>query len=472
MAMPFLVTELWHRRIRRNQVYVYRILKNKREVKRRVMLQTPFEQTRMDAHLQQVNMLLLEQKSALMQQEKEHQRAILERRKVAKWECSKKGIVQLGTAEDPPNVLTPRMSFEQQLTDDMLKRLLEKHCFLLVPWASQGGSLFNFSPALKNILKGGLNMGLFWSTVKSLLCSNVNRRATAEAMVLLFREELDETFRMTRELLEGMGSHVTSTGLVKRQELYAAMQRTDKQDMAFVMQTIPGNDLGEVEYEALPTLLHILRRESINNAVLEVDSAAIEAELNRTATELHAEQKYQDSREFYAMRVHPVQVLLCLSPMNRQGQVDWEEFVTGESPDRESVEKTLVHLFTVLDDRRKGSVPAQVFVGVMHYWSARSGTTSSSAEASSPPPLNSVSSLSGGAALAAERRYADIVMSCRLTPAEVTGFVAEAKVDPVVQEISYTEHIKAWVATIFEIRRSHFWYSVSHNSFDDGKVFK
>ena len=97
-------------------------------------------------------------------------------------------------------------------------------------------------------------------------------------------------------------------------------------------------------------------------------------------------------------------------------------------------------------------MPAQVFVGVMHYWSARNGSGSTSGEAGSPLPLNSVSSLSGGAALAAERRYADIVMSCRLTPAEVTGFVAEAKVDPLVQEISYTEHIKAWVATIFEIR--------------------
>lgn len=97
-------------------------------------------------------------------------------------------------------------------------------------------------------------------------------------------------------------------------------------------------------------------------------------------------------------------------------------------------------------------MPAQVFVGVMHYWSARNGCGSTSGEAGSPLPLNSVSSLSGGAALAAERRYADIVMSCRLTPAEVTGFVAEAKVDPLVQEISYTEHIKAWVATIFEIR--------------------
>lgn len=248
------------------------------------------------------------------------------------------------------------------------------------------------------------------------------------------------------------------------------------------------------------------------------------------------------------MHIH---VLLCLSSMNRQGQVVWEEFVSvvqrvlpplfdsdslmetadqiskmmadaeaqaefeelrglsvrdpkqkqraslaarrrsklrstshaqlqlqadegdqGELPDRESVEKTLVHLFTVLDDRRKGSVPAQVFVSVMHYWSARNGTNSTPAEAGNPLPLNSASSSSGGAALAAERRYADIVMSCRLTPAEVTGFVAEAKVDPLVQEISYTEHIKAWVATIFEIRRSHFWYSVSHNLLDEGTVVK
>lgn len=61
-------------------------------------------------------------------------------------------------------------------------------------------------------------------------------------------------------------------------------------------------------------------------------------------------------------------------------------------------------------------------------------------------------SAAGGAAFAAERRYADIVLSCRLTPKEVTGFVAEAKVDPHVQEIAYSEHIKTWVATIFEIR--------------------
>lgn len=99
-----------------------------------------------------------------------------------------------------------------------------------------------------------------------------------------------------------------------------------------------------------------------------------------------------------------------------------------------------------------GSVPAQVFVGVMHYWSARNGTAATSLDNGGFSPPAPATSSSGGAALAAERRYADIVMSCRLSPPEVTGFVAEAKVDPLVQEISYTEHIKAWVATIFEIR--------------------
>ena len=90
--------------------------------------------------------------------------------------------------------------------------------------------------------------------------------------------------------------------------------------MAFVMQTVPGNDRGEVEYEALPTLLHILRhvtahrtgevtfraqlrsrvnthsaspllilrrrRESVNNSVLEVDREAIKQELTRTISDV------------------------------------------------------------------------------------------------------------------------------------------------------------------------------------------
>ncbi|CDJ50081.1 hypothetical protein, conserved [Eimeria brunetti] len=384
----------------------------------------------MNAHLQQVNTLLLEQKAVLMQQEKEHQQAIIQRRKVAKWEGSAKGLAQPGEAQDPQNLLTPRMSYEHQLTDDMLKRLLEKvfsaadeenagkhkvacsiarlqHCYLLVRWASQGGNLFNFSPVLKNILRDGLSMDLFWS--------NVKRKATADAMALLFREELDETFRMTRELIDGMGSHVTSTA-----------DRISK---------IVADAEAQAEFEELRGL-------SVRDSKKQRASLAA-----RRRSKLK-------------------------SVSHAQLQLAADDGDQGESPDRESVEKTLVHLFTVLDDRRKGSVPAQVFVGVMHYWSARSGTISTSADGGNPLPLNSVSNSSGGAALAAERRYADIVMSCRLTPAEVTGFVAEAKVDPLVQEISYTEHIKAWVATIFEIRRSHFWHSVCHNSFDDDKVLK
>lgn len=72
------------------------------------------------------------------------------------------------------------------------------------------------------------------------------------------------------------------------------------------------------------------------------------------------------------------------------------------------------------------------------------------AGATRPSPPQSASS--GAAAFAAERRYADIVTSCRLSVPEVTGFVAEARVDPELQEINYQEHIKAWVAIIFEIR--------------------
>ncbi|CDJ66795.1 hypothetical protein, conserved [Eimeria necatrix] len=93
--------------------------------------------------------------------------------------------------------------------------------------------------------------------------------------------------RVTRDLLDGLGNTALTSGLVKRQELQTAMQRTDRQDMAFIMQTVPGNDRGDVYYEALPTLLQVLRRESINNSVLEVDKEAIREELSRTVIEVY-----------------------------------------------------------------------------------------------------------------------------------------------------------------------------------------
>ncbi|XP_026190867.1 uncharacterized protein LOC34620855 [Cyclospora cayetanensis] len=581
----------------------------------------------MMAQLQKVDELLLQQKDALLRQERE------QNQKETKWKCQESSMQHEDTS-DPRATLTPRMSFERQLTDVLLKELLEKMfeaadedktghlqhrevaallfaCPLgLSKWEgvqllaaahedpegwidyahfmrvsrelglhgipgsqSDGEQLLNLVALRTKVNQNYIDVGmqldsycLKWlhncfasqnipklldllrdrrEKAQLRLCRQTVQRVTTDAVLLLYKEEIEETFRYSR------------------------------QDKAFIMQTVPGNDRGDVEYAALPTLLHILRRESVNNSVLEVDKEAIKEELTRvcvvvacgfafhnamskvykhalacTATFSRRRVCYNRvlsqmgtepgglipvwtlrdlldksdlclSRMHIHVRVLP-QVLLSLTSMNRQGQVEWSDFVEvvqrvlpllfdtnqisklvadaeaqaefeelrglsataakqkqraslaarrrsksraipqiqmpeqvddseqGDAPDRESVEKTLAHLFTVLDDRRKGSVPAHVFVGVMHYWTSRGGVHAPETGGISLP--TSATSAGGGAALAAERRYADIVLSCRLTPSEVTGFVAEAKVDPHAQEISYAEHIKGWIGSIFEIR--------------------
>ncbi|OEH74386.1 hypothetical protein cyc_04307 [Cyclospora cayetanensis] len=496
-------------------VVVSRILKNKREFRRSLQLQTPFEQTRMMAQLQKVDELLLQQKDALLRQERE------QNQKETKWKCQESSMQHEDTSD--PRHLQHREVAALLFACPLGLSKWEGVQLLAAAHEDPEGWI-DYAHFMRNIPK---LLDLLRDRREKAQLRQTVQRVTTDAVLLLYKEEIEETFRYSR------------------------------QDKAFIMQTVPGNDRGDVEYAALPTLLHILRRESVNNSVLEVDKEAIKEELTRVCVVMGTEPgglipvwTLRDlldksdlclSRMHIHVRVYPVIVLLSLTSMNRQGQVEWSDFVEvvqrvlpllfdsdlfmetanqisklvadaeaqaefeelrglsataakqkqraslaarrrsksraipqiqmpeqvddseqGDAPDRESVEKTLAHLFTVLDDRRKGSVPAHVFVGVMHYWTSRGGVHAPETGGISLP--TSATSAGGGAALAAERRYADIVLSCRLTPSEVTGFVAEAKVDPHAQEISYAEHIKGWIGSIFEIRRSHLWRKVIHNA--------
>ncbi|KAL8430593.1 hypothetical protein Efla_000538 [Eimeria flavescens] len=573
------------------EFWLDRIIATKTEFKRSLNLCTPFENTRMEARPQQVDELLRQEKKALMHQEKQSQKLLMRLRKKHEMEYTlEPGLREIpdGRMENQDK-LTPRMCYERRLSDASLKQLLEK-VFKAADEEKRGclqhrevaGLLFacplNLSRwefiqllcAAQEMPGGWIEYGPFLEKIPSLLnmlrarrakaqqCQT-KRKVTPDAVLQLYRDELEETFRVTRDLLEGAGSHVASTGRCTCNWLPSSCgeSRYSKQDAAFVMQTIPGNDRGEVEYEALPTLLQVLRRESVNNAVLEVDEDSIEDELKKSASEMGLTpcgcipiwtlRDVLDNSGLCLSKMH-IHALLCLLSMNRLGQVEWNDFATvvrkilpplfdssrvlrsytaeriskvaadaeaqaelealqglagakpnhrqkanylarrrskmrghsqvqqvedfeqGDAPDRESVEKALVHLFTVLDDRRKGLVPIQMFVGVMFYWFDKEFGGQCATEPGGPTPPASAMSMSGGAAFTAERRYADIVLSCRLSPQEVTGFVAEAKVDPHGQEIAYSEHIKAWIGTIFEMRRSPLWYNMIHNIHEDGVV--
>ncbi|KAL8270680.1 hypothetical protein Esti_005396 [Eimeria stiedai] len=563
-----------------------RTIANKTKFRRSLNLQTPYEETRMGAKPKQVDALVRAQKKALIEQETKHKESLS--KGLDKEEMKNRithGVRKTSESlVDETGTLTPRMCYQDRLADGSLRNLLEKvfdaadeekagllqhrdvaellfACPLsLTRWEfvqllsaaqEQPGGWIQYKPFLAKIPP---LLDILRDRREKLQHRQARRRVTVDAVLQLYREEIDETFRCTRCILTNVSQCAFRAGLVKREELQAAMQRSDRfsrQDAAFVMQTIPSNDKGEAEFEALPTLLQVLRRESVNNSVLEVDGDAIEKELCRSIADMGITaggavpvwtlREVVENSGLWLSRMH-IHVFMCLASMNRQGQVDWKEFIemvrevlpplfnsdslmeTAEqisrltadaeeqaeleelqgfsgakakqrqrpsiggrgrsklrevsqmqqrqaddseqvdAPDRESVEKALIHLFTVLDDRRKGSVPIQMFVGVMHYWSNRAAGGDAAGETGNISPPALAASAAGGASFAAERRYADIVSSCQLTQQEVTGFVAEAKIDSRSQEIKYSEHIKAWVGIIFEIRRSQLLYNIIHNS--------
>ena len=80
----------------------------------------------MNARVQQIEILLRERKTALLHQDKLHQQRIQEQRKVfqAAGPNARKSNFTDGISGSA--ALTPRMSFEEQLTDAQLKQLLEK----------------------------------------------------------------------------------------------------------------------------------------------------------------------------------------------------------------------------------------------------------------------------------------------------------------------------------------------------------
>ncbi|CEM36869.1 unnamed protein product [Vitrella brassicaformis CCMP3155] len=93
----------------------------------------------------------------------------------------------------------------------------------------------------------------------------------------------------------------------------------------------------------------------------------------------------------------------------------------GAAPDRETVEKNLIHLFNVLDEKHRGTIDVGQLLLAL-----RKGED-------------------------ANARFQEVVTQCQLSDAEVRGFVAEAVIDD-ANEIAYVEHVKTWIPIILELR--------------------
>eukprot|EP00746_Dinoflagellata_sp_MGD_P164134 gnl/MRDRNA2_/MRDRNA2_92598_c0_seq1.p1 gnl/MRDRNA2_/MRDRNA2_92598_c0~~gnl/MRDRNA2_/MRDRNA2_92598_c0_seq1.p1 ORF type:complete len:791 (+),score=149.74 gnl/MRDRNA2_/MRDRNA2_92598_c0_seq1:62-2434(+) len=87
--------------------------------------------------------------------------------------------------------------------------------------------------------------------------------------------------------------------------------------------------------------------------------------------------------------------------------------------DREQVEKSLTHAFSLLDDGRKGVLSAETIHRVL---------TSADAQ----------------------------VQSCQLSEAELLGLAAEMSLDQNA-DVAYKEHVQTWVPILFELRKSRLY---------------
>merc|ERR1711881_820841 len=106
----------------------------------------------------------------------------------------------------------------------------------------------------------------------------------------------------------------------------------------------------------------------------------------------------------------------------RRADEDEGEDVQANAPDRDAVEKALIHNASQYDEkhRQQPTLHIKKFMEAMHHES---------------------------------------VQQCQLSDAELRGFVAEADIDE-RSEIQYVEHIKMWVPIIFELRKSRVYDNI------------
>eukprot|EP00747_Dinoflagellata_sp_TGD_P212138 gnl/TRDRNA2_/TRDRNA2_85263_c0_seq1.p1 gnl/TRDRNA2_/TRDRNA2_85263_c0~~gnl/TRDRNA2_/TRDRNA2_85263_c0_seq1.p1 ORF type:complete len:732 (-),score=173.02 gnl/TRDRNA2_/TRDRNA2_85263_c0_seq1:90-2285(-) len=111
-----------------------------------------------------------------------------------------------------------------------------------------------------------------------------------------------------------------------------------------------------------------------------------------------------------------------LAAKRRTNDEDDQEDVQANAPDRDAVEKALIHIGNQHDEkhRQQPTLAWPQFLEAMRH---------------------------------------ETVQQCQLSEAELRGFTAEADIDD-REEIAYVEHIKTWVPIIFELRRSRVYDTI------------
>ncbi|KAF8819774.1 hypothetical protein IE077_004016 [Cardiosporidium cionae] len=126
-----------------------------------------------------------------------------------------------------------------------------------------------------------------------------------------------------------------------------------------------------------------------------------------------------------------LQVLATESPRSQRIS-QFSEDVGEEKeriPDGKNVEKTLVHLFNLMDEKHTGFIQAERLVLALSYSKEY------------------------------DQRHNDAIKSCGISNAEMRGFIAEAVLND-KNELRYIELVKTWIPILFEIRKIKILHSI------------
>mmetsp|Transcript_25638 Transcript_25638/g.59250 ORF Transcript_25638/g.59250 Transcript_25638/m.59250 type:complete len:684 (-) Transcript_25638:82-2133(-) len=125
------------------------------------------------------------------------------------------------------------------------------------------------------------------------------------------------------------------------------------------------------------------------------------------------------------------------SKLSDKRQVDDEdqEETHANAPDRDAVEKALIHVGNLHDEKHRSQASLDVYKFL-------------------------------------EAMRHEHVQQCQLSDAELRGFIAEAELDE-RREVAFVEHVKTWVPIIFELRKSKIYepFLTMDWGLDDGNLF-
>jgi len=312
-------------------------------------------------------------------------------------------------------------------------------------------------------------------------------RVGSDAIELCYGEEIAEVARAALEAFAVVdsGGKGTLSRHEFRQCLLSRAERFSMMEVQMLMQMCKEDDFGQVPYDEFAALLEQLRIDALHNALVETEIANLRVHLILLARrdrlsdtvvsiwDLRAILLNADQLCLSRMQIHVI--LMILHP-DEYGFVDFEYFLRVCCT-------AIPQMFDIALFKEKAELIAkekadalakqemEELQGITSTLATKKKTDEEDQEemqANAPDRDQIEKALINLGHQADEKHRQNPALEVRkfleamrnvteLSEAELRGFISEAEIEPVSQEIAYVDHIKAWVPIIFELRKSRIY---------------